>query len=209
MKRRAILKSLAVLPAAAVLPAQEPAVPPKPTPSVVEETPRIQASVPDAIAETVPQFFSAEAFSALRRLSDLLMPAVNTTSGTTPGALQAHAPEFLDFLIGQSPPERQNLYRTGLDRLNADARHRYSKPFSDLDAGQADSVLAPLHAPWTYNGPADPLARFLQTAKEDVMTATVNSREWIGVVSKRGRRGGNVNTYWLPIDPIRHDPMKA
>ncbi|MDQ6700408.1 MAG: gluconate 2-dehydrogenase subunit 3 family protein [Acidobacteriota bacterium] len=209
MKRRAILKSLAALPAAAVLPAQEPAVPPKPTPSVVEETPKIQASVPDAIAETVPQFFSADAYSALKRLSDLLMPAVTTVSGSTPGAIQAHAPEFLDFLIGQSPADRQALYRTGLDRLNAEARRRYSKAFSELDARQADSVLAPLHAAWTYVGPVDPLARFLQTAKEDVMTATVNSREWIGVVSKRGRRGGNVNTYWLPIDPIRHDPIKA
>ena len=205
MKRRVLLKSLAALPAAAALPAQEPAVPPKPTPGVVEETPRIQARVPDAVAETVPQFFSAEAISALKRLSDLLMPAI----GTTPGALQAHAPEFLDFLIGQSPAERRILYRTGLDLLNADARHRYSKLFSELNAEQADSVLAPLHAAWTYNGPADPLARFLQTAKEDVMTATVNSREWIGVVSKRGRRGGNVNTYWLPIDPIGKDPIKA
>ena len=209
MKRRAILKSLAALPAAAMLPAQEPAVPPKPTPSAIEETPRIQASVPDAIAETVPQFFSAEEFSALKRLSDLLMPALSTTSGTTPGAIQAHAPEFLDFLIGQSPTERQILYRTGLDRLNADALRHYSKPFSELNAEQADSVLAPLHATWTYAGSSDPLARFLQTAKEDVMTATVNSREWIGVVSKRGRRGGNVNTYWLPIDPIGHDPVKA
>ncbi len=199
MNRRAILKSLAALPAAAALPAQESAVPPKPSPSVVEETPRIQASVPDAIAETVPQFFSPEAFSALKRLSDLLMPAI----GATPGALAAHAPEFLDFLIGQSPADRQTLYRAGLDRLNADALRRFSRPFSELKAEQADSVLEPLHATWTYAGPEDPFARFLQTAKEDVMTATVNSREWIDVVSKRGRRGGNVNTYWLPIDPIQ------
>lgn len=199
MKRRVLLKSLAALPAAAVLPAQEPAVPPKPTPAVVEETPRIQASVPDAIAETVPQFFTAEAFSALKRLSDLIMPAL----GTTPGALQAHAPEFLDFLIGQSPADRQALYRTGLDQLNTEARRRYAKPFSELNAEEADTVLLPLHSPWTYSGKADPLARFLQAAKDDVMTATVNSREWVSVVSKRGRRAGNVNAYWRPIDPVK------
>ena len=117
MKRRVLLKSLAALPAAATLAAQEPAVPPKLTPSVVEETPRIQASVPDAVAETVPKFFSTEAFSALKRLSDLLMPASGAKPGETPGALQAHAPEFLDFLIGQSPAERQTLYRTGLDQI--------------------------------------------------------------------------------------------
>ena len=36
----------------------------------------------------------------------------------------------------------------------------------------------PLRAPWTYDAPADPLARFLAAAKQDVRTATVNSREY-------------------------------
>ena len=197
MKRRDLLKSAVALPAAAVL-AQEPAVPPKPTPRAIEETPRIEASVPDAIADPLPRFFNAEQFAALKRLSDLLMPAI----GATPGALQARAPEFLDFLIGQSPQDRQSLYRTGLDKLDAEAKHRYSKMFSDLDAAQADAVLAPLHQPWTYNAPADPLARFLAAAKDDVMTATVNSREWISVVSKRSRRSNGINAYWTPIDPL-------
>ncbi|MGI8989102.1 MAG: gluconate 2-dehydrogenase subunit 3 family protein [Bryobacteraceae bacterium] len=198
MKRRDILKSFAVLPAAASALAQEPVVPPKPTPAAIDETPKIQAGVPDSIAETVTHFFLAEEFSALRRLSDLLMPAI----GETPGALEARAPEFLDFLLSQSPPDRQKLYRGGLDKLNAEARHRYSKSFSDLDATQADAVLAPLHGAWTYAAPADPLARFLREAKEDVMTATVNSREWVAVVSKRSRRANGVAMYWSAIEPL-------
>ncbi len=197
MKRRDLLKSAVALPAAAAL-AQEPAVPPKPTPRAVEETPRIEASVPDAIADPLPHFFNVDQFAALKRLSGLLMPAI----GTTPGALEARAPEFLDFLLGQSPEDRQKLYRAGLDKLNSEANHRYSKMFSDLDSAQADAVLAPLHQPWTYNAPVDPLARFLASAKDDVMTATVNSREWISVVSKRNRRSNGMNAYWTPIDPL-------
>ncbi|MDQ2901783.1 MAG: gluconate 2-dehydrogenase subunit 3 family protein [Acidobacteriota bacterium] len=198
MKRRDILKSLAVLPAAASVGAQEPVVPPKPTPAAVDETPKIQASVPDAVADTVTHFFSAEEFAALRRLSDLLMPAI----GETPGALQARAPQFLDFLLSQSSPDRQKLYRGGLDKLNAESRHRYSKDFSDLDPARADAVLAPLHGAWTYGVPADPFARFLIAAKEDVMTATANSREWIAVASKRSRRANGMAMYWSPIEPL-------
>lgn len=198
MKRRDVLKSFAVLPAAASVRAQEPVVPPKPTAAAVEETPKIQASVADAIADTVTHFFSSEEFAALRRLSDLLMPA----SGETPGAMEARAPEFLDFLLSQSPPERQKLYRGGLEKLNAESRHRYSRGFADLDATQADTVLAPLHGAWTYSAPSDPFARFLAAAKEDVMTATANSREWIAVASKRSRRANGVAMYWSSIEPL-------
>ncbi|MDQ6664257.1 MAG: gluconate 2-dehydrogenase subunit 3 family protein [Acidobacteriota bacterium] len=198
MKRRDVLKSFAVLPAAASVRAQEPVVPPKPTAAAVEETPKIQASVADAIADTVTHFFSSEEFAALRRLSDLLMPAI----GETPGAMEARAPEFLDFLLSQSPPERQKLYRGGLEKLNAESRHRYSRGFADLDATQADTVLAPLHGAWTYSAPSDPFARFLAAAKEDVMTATANSREWIAVASKRSRRANGVAMYWSSIEPL-------
>jgi hypothetical protein len=59
-----------------------------------------------------------------------------------------------------------------------------------------------LRAPWTYEPPADPLARFLQAAKADVRTATVNSREFnmAGAAQGGGRRFGAQGLYWLPLD---------
>ena len=90
---------------------------------LAQEMPKIEVGVADAGAETVPHFFSAPQLAALRRLSELLLPAM----GETPGALEARAPEFLDFLIGESPAERKQLYRAGLDALNAGAR-RMGKP---------------------------------------------------------------------------------
>ena len=63
----------------------------------------------------MPHFFTAQQFAALRKLSDLLHPPANSV----PGALEAKAPEFLDFLLGQSSADRQQLYRIGLDGLNA------------------------------------------------------------------------------------------
>ena len=73
------------------------------------------------------------------------------------GALDTDAPEFLDFLIGASPVDRQTLYRNGLDALNAQARTRFGKAFADLDAAQADAILKPLLVPvaWAYDPPKD------------------------------------------------------
>ena len=182
MRRRRFTQTMLALPAAPALLAQE--------------MPKIEVGVADAGAETVPHFFSAPQLAALRRLSELLLPAM----GETPGALEARAPEFLDFLIGESPAERKQLYRAGLDALNAGARRKYGKAFAELDAAQADAVLAPLHERWTYDAPKDPLAAFLREAKADVMAATVNSREWVQVVSQRSRTASGTGIYWHPIE---------
>jgi hypothetical protein len=183
MKRRHALQSLAAAAVAAPVFAQQ-------------ETPKLETAVADAGAAPVAHFFSPPEFAVLRHLSELLMPAAKGN----PGAVEAGVPEFLDFLIAQSPPERQSLYREGLDRLESDARRRYFKHFAELSAEQADAVLAPLHAAWTYAGPSDPLGRFLAEAKADVMTATINSREWIAAQAGRSRRAGGVDYYWLPVD---------
>jgi hypothetical protein len=116
-----------------------------------------------------------------------------------PGAAEAEAAEFLDFLIGQSPADRQTLYRDGVARLNREARSRYGKPFAELAAADADSILAPLREPWTYRGPGDPFARFLRAAKDDFRSATLNSRQWAMAASGEGRRATGLNTYWFPI----------
>ncbi len=151
---------------------------------------------PDAAAEAVLHFFTAQQFATLRKLSDLLMPPVNGA----PGALEAKAPEFLDSLLSQSPAERQQLYRNGLDGLNAQARKRFSKLFADFDAAQAEMLLAPLRDPWTYDAPSDPVAAFLRALKDDVRRATMNSREWSLAAAAGRTRGGGGGLYWLPID---------
>jgi len=186
MRRRGFLKTLAAAPAVPAL-AQQPAP---------EDNPKVELSVADAAAEPVLRFFTAPQFAALRKLSSVLMPASNGM----PGALDAHAPEFLDFLIGDSPAERQQIYRAGLDALNAQSRKRFNHGFAELDTAQADQMLAPLREPWTYELPADLVARFLWTAKQDVREATVNSREWSAAAAGSGRRAGGSGLYWLPAD---------
>ena len=160
-----------------------------------DDAPKLALNAPDAVAAAPPRFFDATAFSALRRLGEILVPA----GQNAPGAVEAEAAEFLDFLIGQSPADRQTLYRDGVGRLNQEARSRYGKPFAELSEADADTVLAPLREAWTYQGPSGPFGQFLRAAKSDFLQATLNSRQWAAAAS--GRRGASgLNAYWFPIE---------
>src|SRR4029077_5383846 len=94
---------------------------------------------------------------------------------------------------------RQELYRTGLDRLNSEASRRYSKAFSTLDDTQTAAVLEPLRRPWTYQDPADPLEHFLRESKSDIQQATHNSYEFISVASRKSRGASGVGEFWYPL----------
>ena len=161
--------------------------------------PPIKAALPDAVAAPEVHFFTAQQLAALRRLSDLLLPPMDGY----PGALQAEAPEFLDFLIGVSPSEQQQIYRLGLDRLNADAKKQFGKGFAELSSEQADRIVRPGFKPWmSDHPPAEPFARFIATAHQDIRTATMNSEAWNAAAIAAGARPSGVGLYWNPIDPI-------
>lgn len=201
MKRRSFLQTIATVSAALAAQAQQTGsrASSAAASESAEQAARIELTAADAAAETVPHFFNSQQFAALRRLSDVLMPA----GEEVPGALDAEAPEFLDFLIGESPADRQQVYLAGLDALNLQAAMRFGKAFADIDAAEADELLAPLREPWTPEPPADALARFLVAAKEDVRTATTNSKPWNDAAPSGGgrrRRGGGVRLYWYAID---------
>ena len=137
----------------------------------------------------------------LRKLGAIFVPPSNGSVG----ALDTDAPEFLDFLIGASPAERQTLYRSGLDGLNAQARRQFNKAFADLDNKQADTILKPLltAVPWVYDLPKDPMKRFVYQVHQDLRTATRNSPAAAAASANSGRRGGaGGGLYWNPIDPV-------
>lgn len=194
MKRRRVLQTLAALPAAGLLKAQQPVVPPKPSPAAVEEIPVIESTIPDMAAVTVPSFFTPAQMATLRRLSELIAPAM----GGVPGATEARAPEFIDFLTGESPADRQDLYRNGLDELNSRAQSSFHVPFAQTSGEQAAKLLAPLCAQWTVK--PDQFTGFLRMAKQDILQATQNSYEWTHVMSKRVRSAGGLGMYWFPIE---------
>jgi Gluconate 2-dehydrogenase subunit 3 len=217
MKRRSFVQSLLITPAAAPLastaaqepkPLQQP--PPQPN-TPARELPHQPRAVPkldllevDIAAETQPHYFTAEQFATLEKLGSVMVPPLKGN----PGALDAQAPEFLDFLISVSPADRQTLYRNGLESLNLQAQSKFNKPFSELDFDEVGSILRPLLTarPWPHDLPDDPLKNFVAQIHEDLRTATMNSREWAVAVAKSGHRFTRgfhgTGLYWAPIDPI-------
>jgi hypothetical protein len=173
MKRRDALKSMAALTAAlrpaGAAPVQQPAEPPD------ELTPPAAAQPDEAGEPGRLHFFNPEEMTAFRRLADTLLPRTRT-----PGALDAGAPEFLDFLLSQSSISRQLLYRQG------------------VQLWMMGRSLDPLRQPWTYDPPDDPWAKFLRAAKEDLWRATVSSRAW--AAATEGRRRSTGATYWYPVE---------
>jgi hypothetical protein len=180
------------------------------------------ATVPDEVAIGDAHFFTRQQFATLRQLCVLMMPALNGY----PSAVDAGVPEFLDFLVGDTPAgqqqsyaaalagsaparqvvtgsmDRKQMYAAGLERLESEARQRFSKSFAALDPAQADALLAPALAPWMADHPPrDPFQRFINVVHLDIRTATMNSAAWSDAAVAAGERAPGIGSYWSPIDP--------
>jgi len=182
-------------------PGAAPAPAPGPTPwmrGLLEVKPLpIGSLVPDAVAAPLPKFFAQEQMATLRQLCEILLPPLKGY----PGALDAGAPEFLDFLISVSPADMQQMYRSGLDRLDTEAKEKFGIPFSDVNADQADALIHPWLKPWmTDHPPAEPYERFINLAHADIRTATMNSKAWSDAAVAAGEEPPGVGLYWYPVE---------
>ena len=177
MKRREWLRNAISTSALAVT--QAPTANAQTPPPAAQDTPKLNLSTADSVADGALTFFTASEFQTLEALAKALVPAFNGR----PGALEADVPRFLDFLLSQSPGDRQSLYRQGLAGLA-----KFGTP----------QALASLEQPWTFEAPADPLARFLRAAKDDILQATATSREW--AASNRSRAGAGTGYYYFPLE---------
>jgi hypothetical protein len=175
---------------------------PGPTPwmsGLLEVKPlELDTVVPDAVAQTDAHFFNPQQRLTLRRLCEVLMPPLKGY----PGALDAGAPEFLDFLIGVSPRQQRQMYQSGLDHLDAEATRRFAVPFSKVTDAQADALIRPWLRAWmSDHPPSEPHARFINLAHLDIRRATVNSQAWSEAASAAGKTDTGLDLYWYPVDP--------
>lgn len=189
-----------------VAPSAPPPAPPAPGPvpwmrGLMEVKPLpMTPVVPDAVAQSAAHFFNAQQIATLRRLSEVLLPPVKGY----PGASEAGAPEFLDFLIGISPQDRQQMYQSGLDRLDAEAKQHFGVSFGQVSAAQADQLLRPWLKTWMADHPpTEPYAHFINVAHSDIRTATINSQAWSNAANASGQKP-DVGLYWFPVDPDIH-----
>ena len=77
-----------------------------------------------AKGEYAPKCFNAHEFATLRRLSDLIIPADNHS----PGALEAGAAEFIDYLASTSP-DLAEIYTGGIAWLDHTLQRHHNTDF--------------------------------------------------------------------------------
>lgn len=220
MKRRNFVQGLLAVPAVTTVvdaqqappPASTPQQQPQPKPNTPARqegwrggnAPNLQLTGADLTADPAPHFFTAVQLATLQKLGEVLVPPLKNN----PGAVEAKAPEFIDFLISVSPADRQKSYQFGLDQLELQSKGRFGRSFHELHDEQVDQIMKPLMVvrPWPEDLPKDQLQAFVAIAHEDLRRATMNSREWAEASAKSGRlfsRGSrNSGYYWNPIDPI-------
>jgi hypothetical protein len=154
--------------------------------------------VPDAVAQTHAHFFSERQFATLQRLSEFLMPPLDGH----PGAIEAGTPEFLDFLIGISPADRQETYRSGLDRLDTEAMQKFAVHFESASEAEVDEIIRPWLRAWMPDHlPPEGFDHFINLAHSDIRFATINSQDWNDAEVDAGETGAEPDVYWYPVDP--------
>ena len=206
MKRRDFLQSVVSVPAGTVLigstagaltpAAAEPQAPAPAAPPPVPQHAGLSMVGSDQVAALTPLFLTAAQFATLRRLADLLFPAI----APNPGALDAQAPQFLDNYLAVADGDRQRLYRNGLDDLQKQSQSRFRKPFADLTPADADAIVKPL---FTVRGPTMSvveLGPFINRVLQDVRTVTMNSPQWAAAQMAAGNPVPRL-LYWRDVDP--------
>jgi len=119
-----------------------------------------------AVLGWAPTALTAEQARALDAAAELIVPATDT-----PGARAAGVPQFVDRTIGGwCDPAQAALLRSGLDRLDTDARAAGGAAFADLAPAQQGAILAGYEA----TGSAQRL--FFSTLRDLVTTGYFTSK---------------------------------
>lgn len=93
-------------------------------------------AVPPAAGKAYrPKYFSAHEFAVLARLADLIIPR-----DSTPGALDARVPEYIDTQVAEMP-EAQVRLSGGILWLDRYCTSEFGKPFLECAADQQKAVL--------------------------------------------------------------------
>ena len=86
--------------------------------------------------EYQPKCFTAHEFKTLQRLSDLIIPA----DDHSPGALEAHAAEWIDYMAGNST-ELAEIFTGGFGWLDHEMQRRHGTAFVDATPELQTAVL--------------------------------------------------------------------
>ena len=91
---------------------------------------------PAAAQPSQPKHFSEHEFAVISRLADLILPR-----DSTPGALDAGVPEYIDLQVAEMPEAKQVRLSGGIQWLDRYCRAQFGRPFLECSAGEQKTVL--------------------------------------------------------------------
>jgi Gluconate 2-dehydrogenase subunit 3 len=142
-------------------------------------------AAPKAIAERKPFFTPAQA-AVVDRLADIIIP----TDDQSPGAHEAGVIRFLDLQAAASPPARQQLWLRGMEAVEAAAKERFRRSFSECTGNQQENIVAAMAA--HEGAPRNDLERFFELIKHAAVDGYRFSE--IGVKQYMGWEGNHMDT---------------
>jgi hypothetical protein len=125
---------------------------------------------PSTPARYAPQFFNAQEYATLERLSELIIP-----SDGSPGAKEAGVSEFIDFMVW-SDSSLQYRFRYGLAWLHAHACNLHGKAFLDLGADEQADILEHLAYKDRYRPGEEDGRAFFRVAREYTLMGFYTSK---------------------------------
>ena len=93
------------------------------------------SSAPNPAGPYTPKYFSPHEFAVVSRLADLIIP-----HDTTPGALDAQVPEYIDLQVSQMT-DAQTQISGGVQWLDRHCSEQFGKTFLDCNPAQQTQVL--------------------------------------------------------------------
>lgn len=144
-----------------------------------------------------PKCFTAEEYTTLQRLADLIVPADDHSQG----ALAAGAPEFIDFLSSQCK-ELADIYTGGLAWLDHEMNKRYSTPFTAAAPDQQIAMLDLIAYRKNDSPELGPGIRFFTWVRNMTVDAFYTSK--IGMDDLGFMGNGAVSSFSVPAEAIEY-----
>jgi hypothetical protein len=163
----------------------------------LEAAQHVHNAVSGANQPVAPRFFQPHEYKSLQILADLIVPA----DAESKGALDAHAPEFIDVLCSRND-ELGSIYTGGLAWLEAAMRRRYSAGF--VDAGQEQRVEMLNLIAYRRNSTPElaPGIHFFAWARKMVVDAYYTHPAGIAQVGYMGNSA--MTTFHVPAEAIEY-----
>lgn len=151
------------------------------------------AKAPAKKAAAAPKFFSADQMALIGVISELIIP----TDESSPGAIAAEVPQFIDLMISESPAETKKSWTDGLAAMDKLSQSKNSAAFTKATKDQQIALLTEVSK--NEAKPSTPEEKFFKTIKNMTIDGYYTSE--IGIKQELKYKG---NTYLKEFKGCTH-----